>query len=76
MGDQQPAAAKTKEVHTVSSVRLWLLPAVFSVVTCVALHAQDREVDAALQALQNKVQGVKGSLSSFVGKMEHEPLTW
>jgi hypothetical protein len=49
MGDQQPAAAKTKE---------------------------DREVDAALQALQNKVQGVKGSLSSFVGKMEHEPLTW
>ena len=37
---------------------------------------QDREVDAAVQALQNKVQGIKGSLSSFVGKMEHEPLTW
>jgi hypothetical protein len=37
---------------------------------------EDREVDAAVQALQNKVQGIKGSLSSFVGKMEHEPLTW
>ena len=34
-------------------------------------------MDAALQALQNKIQGVKGSLSSFVGKMEHEQqLTW
>ena len=49
---------------------------VFSTVSCVSLHAQDRDVDAALQALQGKVQGVKGSLSSFVGKMEHEPLTW
>lgn len=37
---------------------------------------QDREVDAALVALQNKVQGVKGALSTFVGKMEHEQLTW
>ena len=42
----------------------------------VFLAVQDREVDAALQALQNKVHGVKGSLSSFVGKMENEQLTW
>lgn len=37
---------------------------------------QDREVDAALLAVLNKVQGVKGTLSSFVGKMEQGPLTW
>lgn len=37
---------------------------------------QDREVDAALVAVLNKVRGVKGTLSSFVGKMEQGPVTW
>ena len=66
MGD--PAATtKTKEVYTWGS---------YSQSCDLHVTMQDREVDAAIQALQNKVQGVKGSLSSFVGKMEHELLTW
>ena len=36
----------------------------------------DREVDAMLTSVLSKVNNVKGSLSSLVGKMEHEQLTW
>lgn len=35
-----------------------------------------KEVDAAVAAVLGKVQAVKGALSAFVGKMEHEQLTW
>ena len=37
----------------------------------------DKELDLALTAIQGKVQGVKSALTSFVGKIEHDPqLKW
>ena len=43
---------------------------------CTSRAIQDRDVEAAVVAVRNKVNGVKGALSSFVGKMEQGPLTW
>ena len=33
-------------------------------------------METALTSVHTKVNGVKEALSNFVGKMEHEPLTW
>ena len=47
------------------------------VCVCVCVcYQSDKEVDATLSALLSKVNKVKGSLSSLVGKMEHKQLTW
>ena len=37
---------------------------------------EDKAVDAAVGAILAKVEDVKASLSSFIGKMEHETPTW
>ncbi len=37
---------------------------------------QDKDVEMAVNAISTKVDDVKGSLSSFVGKVENETLTW
>ena len=42
-------------------------------VTC---SQSDKDVETALTSVHAKVNGVKEALSNFVGKMEHEPLTW
>lgn len=37
---------------------------------------EDKNVDVAVGAIVAKVEDVKASLSSFIAKMEREPLTW
>ena len=44
---------------------------------CVSVSQSDKELDLALTAILGKVHGVKTSLGTFVGKMEHDhQLKW